>query len=230
MEATASIQFPDPTPIQHEANALVAAAQDIVVYDEPSYATAGEFLRRTKTMAKRIEEYFEPTVKAAHQAHKAAVAARDGILKYPSQAEKIVKDKMGSWSMAERERRERERREAEERARLEAEERQLQEAIALEQAGQKEAAVAVVERPVEVIAPIPEPRAKVAGVSEREIWSAKVLDMLTLVKAVAAGDAPLTLLMVNETTLNSLARSLKSQFRVPGCQVTSRIETAARSF
>jgi hypothetical protein len=60
---------------------------------------------------------------------------------------------------------------------------------------------------------------KVAGVSGRENWYAECTDLKALVAAIAAGQAPLSLVQANEKVLGQQARSLKSEFRVPGVRV-----------
>lgn len=68
---------------------------------------------------------------------------------------------------------------------------------------------------------------KGTGVSERENWSGEVTDKKALIKAVAAGKAPLNLLEVNTKVLNQLARSLKSELNYPGVRAVSKKKLAA---
>jgi chromosome segregation ATPase len=81
-----------------------------------------------------------------------------------------------------------------------------------------------------VVAPIVDiPRATAAGVAGRENWKAEVVDLRALVQAVAAGQAPLSLLQANDKVIGQQARSLKAEFVVPGIRVWAERGIAARS-
>lgn len=61
--------------------------------------------------------------------------------------------------------------------------------------------------------------AKVSGASVRSNWKAEVVDLLALVKAVAAGEASIDLLEANTSVLNKRAKALEMEFKVPGVRV-----------
>lgn len=70
---------------------------------------------------------------------------------------------------------------------------------------------------VQVISPIVAPTIqKVENTSTRENWSAEVVDMMSLVKAVADGKAPLTWLKVDQVAINKQATSTKNGLQFPG--------------
>jgi len=54
------------------------------------------------------------------------------------------------------------------------------------------------------------------GESVRENWSAEVVDLKALIKAVVDGQAPTTCIQANMTVLNSQARNLKGTMTYPG--------------
>lgn len=68
---------------------------------------------------------------------------------------------------------------------------------------------------------------KVAGVATREIWKAECTDLMALVKAIAAGHAPLSLVVPNDKVIGQQARSLQHDFKVPGVRVWSEKSIAA---
>lgn len=70
---------------------------------------------------------------------------------------------------------------------------------------------------------------EVAGVSVRVTWHAEVRDLLALVKAVAEGKQPLSLLEPNMTQLNGLARTMKGDLAIPGVAAVSEEGIAARA-
>lgn len=69
---------------------------------------------------------------------------------------------------------------------------------------------------------------KVQGISTRETWSGEVTDKMALIKAVAAGQAPETLLDVNSKVLNQMARAMKSHLVYPGIKAVSKSGIASR--
>lgn len=68
---------------------------------------------------------------------------------------------------------------------------------------------------------------KAAGVSTRVVWSGEVTDKMALIKAVAAGTAPATLLDVNSKVLNQMARAMKEHLQYPGIKANGKKTIAA---
>ena len=64
--------------------------------------------------------------------------------------------------------------------------------------------------------PQPDSITKIDGISYRDNWKSKVTDFPKLVMAVATGHVPLTVLKVEETALNQLAKSTKGTVNYPG--------------
>lgn len=93
----------------------------------------------------------------------------------------------------------------------------LAEAAELERNGNKAAAEAVMAAPV-APAPVFIPKTTPGGYGQftRKVWNAEVVDMLVLVKAVAAGQVPIQALQADKVFLNSQARSLKGAMAYPG--------------
>jgi hypothetical protein len=94
-----------------------------------------------------------------------------------------------------------------------AESRLAEAAMQEENAQSQQAALAVAPTPiVATLTP------KVAGIARKTTWKGECFDMLALIKAVAAGTAPITLLDVNESALNQMARAMKETLNYPGCR------------
>lgn len=70
---------------------------------------------------------------------------------------------------------------------------------------------------------------KAAGTSKREIWSAEVTDLMVLVKAVAEGAAPISVLDANMKVLNGLAKSLRAELNIPGVKAVSKESMSVRT-
>ena len=226
--------------VEQQGLALVTDAKALVIQDEPSYQRAGLMLRTVKDYLRRVAEVCEPVVSAAWAAHRAAVAQRTNLEAPAKEAEGVLKRAMiGYTEEIDRQRRETQRRAAAEveAARLaavaEEEERQVAAAMEAEANGQEEQVAAILTAPI-VVAPFTPPvvlpsKPKVEGVSYREDWTAEIFDLLELVRAVAAGRQPVSLLQPDMTVLNGMARALKSVMNVPGVRSVSRRVVAARN-
>lgn len=203
-------------------------AQALAVVDAATCEAAGELLRDIKTLREEIAASTDPVIEAAHKAHKAALAQRKQLEAPLVQAEGTIKGRLAAYvTEQERLRRIVEAQAAAEARRIE-EDRRLVEAEALAAAGEAAEAEAVLDAPMP--AP-PPPRArvpKVEGVATREVWSAQVTNLMQLVKAIAAGQAPLALVLPNEPALHGQARSLKAQMQIPGVRAVCQRVVAAR--
>jgi hypothetical protein len=183
------IPFPADERLGSERSDLVTQATEMTVVDQASADRAGALIGDIRALRKRVAETFDPIVTAAHQAHKTAVAKRTEHDSPLATAENLLKGRIGLWTEAEqRRRREAQAAAAAEQRRLD-EEQRLAEAVALEAAGETEAAEQVLATPT----PLPPPtvaaaRPKVAGVSVRPIWNVEVTDLAALVAAIAAGE------------------------------------------
>lgn len=192
-------------------------ARAIVVSDDKALMFADDFLADIKALRREVDDTFDPIVKAAHEAHKTAVAQKRRHETPLAEAESIIKASILSYQQEVR------RREAEDRRRLEAEarareeERRLQEALDLEAAGDSAAAEEVIAAPVEpvFVAPIRPAAPKIAA-QIRTTWSAEVTDLHALVKFVAANPGFVHLLDANMPSLNQYVRQVREACNIPG--------------
>jgi hypothetical protein len=215
--------------IEPRVNEWPERASALVIVDDKTNEAAGELLLAIKSMRAEVADAFDPIISAAHKAHKAACDQKKKADAPLLTAEAEIKRRMAAYYDArERARREEQRRlEAEARAREEAE--RLEEAAALEAEGRNKEAEEVLATPAPTVMVAPPPPApKVAGIAPREVWRARVTDKAALVAAVAAGKAPLALLEINQTALDGMARALKSEFVLPGCEPVRETTIAAR--
>lgn len=215
--------------IETQALTLKAEAETFEVVDQETYNQANEFGRRIRQSMKTIDLYCDPVIEAAHKAHKAACDQKKALYAPFEAAKKIIDQKQITWYRAEQARAEEERRKAEEEARKKAEEEQLAAAEILQKEGMPQAAEAVLEMPtvvpkVTVAEPI-----RAGGESYREIWSAEVVDLAALVKAVAAGLAPHVYLEPNMVNLNKAATMFKGAVQIPGVRIKSETIIARRA-
>ena len=208
--------------VEKPVHDIVAKATAMTVINQEQRIVAGDFLKNIKDMQKEVSDTFDPIVTKAHEAHKEAVAQRDKYLTPLKTAEKDLKSKCVTWEVAEEQKR------LEEQARLikEAEEQAEIQRKALEAEAEKlidkgdvKAAETLIKASenVEVAPKIAySSTLKVKGQALKSTWSAEVIDLKALVKAVAEGKAPITFLMANQTALNQQAKASMDSIAYPG--------------
>lgn len=202
--------------------------QTLRIVDQSSYELSAGILKTVKEMSKRLDEKRKEITSPLDVAKKAVM----DLFRSPSErlalAESNLKNKMLEYQNEQ----DRIRREAEEKLRLEAEkkQRELEErAKKAEENGKVGKAEELRDKAAMTIAPTIAPTVqKVEGVSTREVWSAEVVDVMALVKAVAEGKAPLNFLQVNTTVLNAQARATKDSLSFPGVKFISTKVLASR--
>jgi len=201
------------------ALSLRSKVDALEVVDQGSYDLANDYNIKAYQAQKNFHKWDDPVHDPIAEAWSKSCARRkkvDDACKY------IIKEtgsKAAAWMRAEKAKADEVRRIAEEAARREAEEAQIRAAEALQSEGLFAASEAVLDAPVvtpKVEVAMPE---KADGVSYRDIWSAEVVCLSELVKAVAAGTAPLNAIMANETYLGQWARMSKGTESLPGVKV-----------
>ncbi len=216
-----AVPMPDTQHIDSKSFALLEFAERLVIKDEPTYVAAADSLIRVKDVIKEIDATFDTPTKAAYQAWKAVLAARDKHAEPLELVEKLIKSKMVEYQ----EEAEAQRKVEEERLRLEAkkaEEEDIQKrAEDLIKNGRPEDALILLEgEPTAtsgIIVPTSVP--KVKGIVNKDLHQVVVTDLLALVKAVAQGEFPLDFIEANMVKINAHARAFGKNFKVPGCEL-----------
>lgn len=204
-----------------EAGDLKAKAQTITVSDPESNRLASEFLKAMKSMQVKIEATFGPIVKKAWDTHKEAVSQRDIHLKPIKEAAKLVNDKVATYlDDVARKKREEEARQT--KVAVEKEESaRLAEAVQFEEAGDHEAAEAVLSAPMEAPVVVLPKEEKVEGIS------APIYDYHFEIMNRAL--IPEEYKDINETKIGKVVRALKESANIPGIRVykTPRVNVRA---
>lgn len=227
-------QNTDLSVMKEEINAIVIEAKSFTIKSEEENNKAFSFLVVVKKLINKVHDAFDPVVEAAHNSHKIAVAKRKEQLEPLEQAEKIVKQ-LGVNYLAEQQRI---KEEAERKARAEAEAAERKRKDELEAQAKRHEAngnIAKAEERREMaeqvfIAPRPVVAnvIKAEGQSLKEVWSAEVTDLHALIKAVAEGRAPITLVMADQVALNKQAKATKNAFPIPGVKFFSTKSMSVR--
>src|SRR3990167_488271 len=173
----------------------VEHADKIEISDTLTYIAATEFLLILKSIQKEIDETFNGPIEAAHASHKSILAAKKKHSEPITEAERIIKIKIGSYLAEQEKIRIAEERRLQEEARKRAEEEQLAEAVALEASGESVAAEELIQAPVQA-APVVLPKStpKVSGISVKKMWKWRLMDATKVNRE---------FLSVDETKVNS---------------------------
>jgi hypothetical protein len=216
MTTAIQIERPDEATIQAETNPILLQAKAIVVTDQASFDAAAQFRRRIVTAIAKAEERFAPAKTAANKAHKEICALEKKIIAPLEAASRDIENKGVAWYREEQDRIQAKAREQQEAARKAEEERRLQEAVEAESAGDTEQAEAIINAPPAQVAVIAPPAPKVAGTSVPKTYSAQVVDIMALCRAVAEGKASSEFIEPNMVALNRVAKALKKTMDIPG--------------
>ena len=241
-----------------KAQTALAGAAAYVIDSTTMFELASDDLKNIKALQKEVEDKRTSISGPLNQAVKAVNDLFRPPKEYLEKAEYAIKRAMITWTTeqerlaaearakaeaearAERERLaaiEREQAEAARKAQEEAQaaaeagdEQAAAEAMAAAQAAQEQAAMAAITAQVVTVAPTVEAPAKVAGISGRVTFSAEVTDLLALVKAVAAGQAPIECIQADAKFLGAQARAFKKAGQLyPGVNIIAERGIAARA-
>ncbi len=196
--------------VERELGDILTWASALVIADNDMWLTACDRLRIGNALMKRIDETFARSIKASHDAHKAALAARDGLKERLSPACTVLRTKISAWQRGEDRRLAEERRIAEAAARKEAEERAMREAEALAAQGHTAAAEAVLDRPLDVQPVFVPSPPKAQGISTVKRWTFRIVD---------ANAVPRQYMAVDEVAIGKVVRALGSAANIPGVEV-----------
>lgn len=215
--------------IQYDATAseITQSVSNLPVTNQAQYETAADVLKTIKQMAKVLDEERKKITSPLDATKKAVMDLFRAPTDKLAIAESTIKNRMLTYQTEQ----ERIRREQEEKLQREAEKKQREieeRAKKAEESGKAEKAQELREKAASIVAPQIAPMVnRVAGLSTRETWSAEVTDMMTLVRAVAEGKAPLNFLEANMTVLNAQARATKDSMAFPGVKFNSEKSLAS---
>ena len=217
--------------LQSEASGILEQAKVYKISTSAQYQSAGTELTRIKGVRQQVDELFDPIVRKAHEAHKAALASKKKLTDPLDMAERAIKQSMIAYNREE-ERKAREiearlRAEAEEKARKEQEKLLAKAEKALDK-GQEEKAEALLEQAEEVIPVVPiiaPPVERVAGVATRKTWKARVTDA----QKIPAYFNGMEIRTIKQSALDNIARMTSGQAEIPGVEFYEDVNISARA-
>lgn len=184
---------------------LLIRVSTVTVTDAASNVEAARMLSLVKGRAKEIDTLRRSMTRPLDDSKKRIMDMFRPVEQDLADAEQHVKGVMLEWDRAERQRLDQERAAA-------AAERQRLADEAMRAARQGRYAEAKVAAEDSLVVPEP-PKIppKVHGTAVVYTWHAEVVDMEALVLAIATGDAPISLIQVNQRALTALARGTKQE-------------------
>jgi len=197
--------------IKTDALVTIDQLRLVAVRTDADLMVADQLVQGGRDMIEQIRASFDPTIEAAHKAHKQAITSRDEKLKPWEEAVKAVKGLMADYK-AERERQARaEALKLEAEARKREEERKLAEAIAVAEAGDTDGADAIMEERI-TVPPVFVPPAPKTETRFREVWKFRVLDIALV---------PRQFLQPDDKKIGLYVRAMKGAANIPGVEVYS---------
>lgn len=211
---------PQTETLEAEVRPVLETLKTFQVVDGNTFERAAESYAGLIALEKKVGEYWDGPIEAAHKVHKDLVAKRKAMLDPLGAAKIDLRGKMKTWQAEEDRKRAEIERQAAEAARKTAEAEQLAKAVELEQQGRPAEAEAALAAPTPTPTVIVQSKVPAGyGNITRKTWKYQVTDLMTLVKAVAAGTESLALLQANEVNIGALVRSQKGAARIPGVKV-----------
>ena len=203
-------------------------AESVAVNSDEDFAYAGELTKQVKQMQTKVTDYWEPMRKSTYEAYKAVTDHKKEMLDPLAAAEKILKRKMGAYTMQ----KEKERREREDALRRKAEEemnRKLEEAAKAESAGDAFGAeMAMTEAEVmENVATtaVIKPEAPVMkGVSTQKTWKITKIDSAIVPTHVQGVE----IRPVDEKAILRLIKATKGAIQIPGITYEEDVTVSVR--
>ena len=203
-------------------------AESVVVNSDDGFAYAGELTKQVKQMQAKVADYWEPMRKTTYEAYKSVTDHKKEMLDPLASAEKILKKKMGAYTLQ----KERERREREEELRRQAEaemNRKLEEAAKAESAGDAFGAeMAMTEAEVmENVATtaVIKPEAPVMkGVSTQKTWKITKIDSAIVPTHVQGVE----IRPVDEKAILRLIKATKGAIQIPGITYEEDVTVSVR--
>ena len=223
-----SLNVPEASDIIREPQRFLDAAKSLVIDCPEMFEAAADDLKKIKACAAATEADRKKLTGPLDQVKADIMAKYRPALDFCAEAERILKAAMISYSTKVEQARQLEERKLREAA--EAERKALEaQAIAQEAAGDHESA-AVTQMTAAVVSAPPASIEKAAaqGVSFRENWKAEVEDIFLLCQYAVENPDYLNLIEPNMQALNTMAKGLKGNLKIPGVKAVCEKVLSAR--
>lgn len=222
--------LPETKELIRNAQALAASGGSITIETPEQYAIAAEQMRKVKGLGKEIEAARKVQLKPIDDLRDQTQEFYQRYLKPLAATEAVIKRGMIAFDDEQERQRRLAAARAEEEARkareaLEAKAEKMEDKGKVEQAeALRENAATVTAAPVVAVVP-----QKVEGVAKKMNYSARVVDIKALCKAVLDGVVPPNAVIADDKVMNAMAKAMKEHFNWPGCELVKEASISARS-
>lgn len=203
---------------------MIRSELAIEIVDQESYNLAVEKRTLASNWLKNARTWFKGMKDPAHAAWK-KICTNENTVCDPVEAQvKAINTALVRFDAEQEQKRRAEQLRLQEEARKQAEEERIAQAAEMESQGvDKETIDAVLDAPIQHIAPVVAAPTyeKSKQVVYRDNWSGECVDLFELVKAVAKDKTKIGLLQVNQQALNKMAQALKETMVIPGCRAVN---------
>lgn len=200
----------------------------IIIDNEQDYQNAASFGRMLKQKSSDVKEFWKPMKDAAHRAHTEICNREKAMLQPLVNAEKILKETMGAY-VSEQERKRSEAEEAARKAVREEADRKLQEAIELEDKGDKVTAAAAIEE-AEIMyeaaatVAVAAEKPKANGVATKKDWKITSVDSSKVPTSVAGVE----IRPVDMAAVMRLIRMSNGKIHIDGIEYEETVQMSFR--
>ena len=206
--------------VHAELPVFLEQVKALSVVDQESYDVGIGISVKAEVRIRKIKEITRPNIQRWHEGHQRSIQEQKDLLSPWEAIKAEINPKCATWLRLEERRRDLEAIRLREEGRKKEEEARLAQAEALEQAGEHEAAEAVISAPIQAVAvEAPPPIEKGDGVGTRRgIWKFKVTNLKAVAKGVVEGRYPESYIQIGETTIGGIARATKGQAKIDGIE------------
>jgi len=198
--------------LSQKKDVIVRDAQTIIIKNDEQLHRAADLLKSIKSLQKQINKCFDPSIKAAHDAHKEILEAKKRQSEPLKKAEKIIKPKIAQYQDEQEHIRREAERKLQEELRKKEEEKLLKEAIGNE---------AVLDEPVVVPVVKMEDTTKHEGISRVTEWHWRLKDFSIV---------PEEYKMLDEVKLNRVVRAMENNISIPGIEIYSEKKIRSKAW
>jgi len=213
-----------------EVSLVEKQADSVVIASDADFQDASEFTRSVKSLQKKVKDYWEPMRVSTKKAYDDVIAHKKEMLDPLDKAEKILKDKMATYTI-EMQRKQREQEEKMKRLAQEEADRKLAEAIAAQDSGDLEAAASAMAE-AEVMddmafsgISVASQKPKADGISTSKSWK---------ITAINEDDVPIdingaVIRPVDTSAIMALIKATKGKIKIPGVTYEETVTVSVRA-
>jgi len=194
---------------------FLVLAQGMPIESDEDFQHADKLVTQGKDYIKGVKELLDPHVKRAHEAHRELSGDRNALVQPFEKATKLLGDKMAKYNYERELEKQKERNDAIEKAKAEQDVACEAQAKELEDAGEKEAAQAVLEMKETAVSVQVDKSSDhlMSNTKFKTDWISSVIDPESV---------PRQYLMIDEAKIQRVARAMKGNIKIAGVSIEEK--------